>query len=279
MDFDNWLQALPYGDLIISVIIVAIALAIRILISRQIRGDSETLSAEQRKWLSITHNVTLLVILGLLLVVWAFELSRAAISVAAFAVAMVIGTKELILCFIGGLYRLIVRPFSGGDWIMVGDYRGEVLQEGLLATKLQELSPESDVRSDYTGETISMPNAMLLTHSVRDVNIYRNYVFHEFTLTLPSAREDTDAIFEKLKQTVDAEWAKSSEVAERYWSMVRNKSAVDFRKPDPSVILKTTELGFPCFNIRIFCKRNEAIDIQEHITLEFMKCYAADKPN
>lgn len=274
MEFDNWLQALPYGDLIISAVIVAIALAIRILISRQIRGDSETLSAEQRKWLSITHNVTLLVILGLLLVVWAFELSRAAISVAAFAVALVIGTKELILCFIGGVYRLIVRPFTGGDWIMVGDYRGEVLQEGLLATKLQELSPESDVRSDYTGETISLPNSMLLSHSVRDINIHRNFVFHEFTLTLPSARKDTEQIYDDLKKAVDAEWATTRDVAERYWSMVRNRSAVDFRKSDPSVILATTDVGFPCFNIRIFCKRNEAIDVQERLTRHFMKCYA-----
>jgi len=103
-------------------LIIAIVLGIRWIIFRAIRGKSETLSPKQRKWISSTRNIAIIIIFILLLSVWSLELSR-------FALAIVIARKELTLCLLGGIYSTITHPFSVGDWIEVGPIRGEVLKK------------------------------------------------------------------------------------------------------------------------------------------------------
>lgn len=264
-ELNAFLKVLPWGDIISSLLIIVSVLIFRWLITRAVKRRSETLSSEQRKWISITHNVSLMLILILLLAIWSFEISQFAISAAAFAVAIVLASKEIILCFTGGLYRIIARPFAGGDWIEVGAYRGEVLREGLLSTYLQELVADDDHTREYTGRTIALPNGLLLSNPVIDLNIKRNFVFHEFDVTTANTDFNPLDALKALKESVTEAWSAQRDVAERYWSMVRNRSAVDFRKPDPIVQLNTTELGLYVFQVRIFCNRRDTGDVEHAI--------------
>lgn len=262
---DN-LEKLPWGDIVASIIIVIAAFIARWVIVRMIKRDKETLTSEQRKWISTTQNSTLLFIVIGLLAVWSLELSRVALSLAAFGVAIVIAGKELILCVTGGLYRAGVKPFEVGDWIEVGNFRGEVLREGMLTTHIQELAPDGDFSHTYTGRDMTVPNALLLTHPVIDLNFNKRFVFHIFEITLPEDAIDPDQDFETVRNIVDEEWQKHQGAAEQYWSHVRRRSGIDLGQPEPQVNLETTELCHIRIRICIFCPRNTATSNETNVT-------------
>mgnify|MGYP001215256827 CR=1 FL=1 len=59
----------------------------------------------------------------------------------AIAVALVIATKELILCVSGALIKGGARSFNIGDRIQVKEFRGDVIDQNLLTTTILEVGP------------------------------------------------------------------------------------------------------------------------------------------
>lgn len=270
-DFTKTVVSLPWQDIGASTLLITVILLARWGLLRSIRGSTETLSADRRKWISLVRNLTAVLIFIGLLLVWSVDLSKFALSIAAFAVAIVIASKEIIICLTGGLYRTMTRPFETGDWIEVGTIRGEVLQEGLMSTTLHELSPAGDQTHDYTGHIITMPNGMILTHNIVNLNIRKHYVFHTFAIAidaLDKLRPEEDLAF--LCDEIEAEWTAYDEEATKYWTTVRRHMALDIRKPDPHVRMHTTDLAHILFDIRLLCPREEALFIEQRITTRFL---------
>lgn len=269
-------ETLPWGDIGASILIIIGVLGIRWVVFRAIRGKSETLSPEQRKWISSTRNIAIIIIFILLLSVWSLELSRFALSIAAFALAIVIASKELTLCLLGGIYRAISRPFHVGDWIEVGHIRGEVLQEGMLSTVLQEIPERHDTTQNYTGRTITMPNSMLLSQTVMNENYLREFVTHIFTITVNAEHTSPESDSAFIRDQVDNIWQGFQEQAKTTWSSIRKHTGVALRSPDPLVDVHTTDLCHIAFTVQIFCPREQAEAIEQEITtalLERIKSY------
>lgn len=266
MEIPVTLSELPWSDILASVFVIVAALMLRWAVVRMVRRDSETLSAEQRKWMSTAQNGTLLVIVVGLLAIWSLELSRVALSLAAFAVAIVIAGKEVIMCVTGGIYRAMAKPFDIGDWVEIGEFRGEVLREGLLTTRIQELAAEGDVAHAYTGRSMILPNAFLLTHPVIDLNFNKKFIFHTFSITVPEGTVDPVADLTAVESIVETEWQAHSKTALAYWEMVRRKSGVELSHPQPQVNMETTDICHVRFNICLFCPRETAAANETSVT-------------
>lgn len=268
-------KSIPWSDIVASGLIVAAVLALRWCAIRAIRRNSETLTADQRKWISTTQNGAMVLIIVGLLIVWALELSQFALSLAAFAVAIVIGCKELVMCLTGGLYRAATNPFEVGDWIEVGPFRGEVLVEGLMTTNLQELADDDDHMHTYTGRDMTMPNALLLLHPVIDLNFSKRYVFQRFAITAHEKDVDPQADLAALQQLVEQEWTNFDDKAEEYIKSVRRRSGIDFKRSAPHVTVSTTDLNAVCFNVTLFCPREDASSTQSRIIMAMLSRWHA----
>ena len=94
--------------------------------------------------------------------------------------------KEVILCVTGGMVRAATQPMKVGDWVVIGDYRGEVLEQNLFTIRLLEIGKHGS-RHDYSGRTVSLPNSIFFTTSVVNENFLKRYMFHSFSLTVPLA--------------------------------------------------------------------------------------------
>ena len=117
-----------------TIVLVIITILGRFLLIRMIKGKGGNLSDARRRWISVVQNFSILfAILGFVFI-WSPQLSTFALSLTAFAVALVVATKEYILCLVGAIYWATSNPFSVGDWIEIQDLRGEVLTEGILTT-------------------------------------------------------------------------------------------------------------------------------------------------
>ncbi len=259
-------------DVANTVTLIAIMLVFRFLTTRGIKGKQEVLNETRRRWMSIVQNSSVLLIgLGLIFI-WSPELSTFALSLTAFAVAMVLATKEYILCMIGGLYRATSRPFTMGDWIEILGMRGEVIAEGILATKLQELGT-GNYRYDYTGRILTVPNSVLLTQTVSNESYRKRYLHHRFSVTVEAGIDPTGILAGTLK-LINAESAENSPVADRYWSMIRQRAQTELPSREPQVSVETTALGKIAFVVVIFCATSDANKLEASATAYILKAAA-----
>lgn len=262
---------LPSNTLIIrallSVALILLVLLARWLVVRRIRARAEILTDVQRWWLTTVRNVATGTIVVGLIAIWAAELADFALSITAFAVALVFATKELLLCLSGAAWRGTTLAFRVGDWVEIGGHSGEVIDETLMATVLQEIDAR-ELR--YTGRTVHVPNAMLFSNQVVNHNFRKRFLMHEFTLTaLPGA--DPLKVQAAMLQTLRAEAATFADLAHRYAQVIEKRAGVKLPDLEPRVALGTTDLGNVTYRASLFCPRERAAEIEQATTVAFMR--------
>lgn len=261
MDSSIELRALASVALILAVLLT------RWLIVHEIRRRAGILTDVQRWWITTVRNIATGSILIGLIAIWATELADFALSITAFAVALVFATKELLLCFSGAAWRGTTLAFRVGDWVEIGEHSGEVIDETLLATVLQEI----DLRElRYTGRTIHVPNAMLFSNQVVNHNFRKRFLMHEFTLTaLPGA--DPLKVQQAMLRTLRAEADTFTDLAQRYAQVIEKRAGVKLPDLEPRVALGTTDLGNVTYRASLFCPRERAAEIEQTATAVFMR--------
>jgi small-conductance mechanosensitive channel len=199
-----------------------------------------------------------------LLAIWWPELSNFAISIAAVTLALVIATKELIVCFSGAMLRAGTGAFTIGDWIEVGLHKGEVIDYNMFSTTLQELDrPPNDY--SFTGKTILVPNSVFLTESIKNLNFSKRYVFHRFDIIIEPHLDVPD-----IQKWIVAEVNNFSEdfieIAKRYITFIEKRSGVDIPGPEPRIMISTSELAKRVITVIVFCPTEKAGELEQHIT-------------
>ncbi|MDZ7749624.1 MAG: mechanosensitive ion channel [Halofilum sp. (in: g-proteobacteria)] len=164
------IQAIVSHPLVVPLLataaLFAVVAALRLLIGRRIRAGASILGDLQRRQLLYLRSALTTILLVGLVAIWLGRLENALLSLTAVAVAIVIATKELLMCITGFLVRTTGRLFALGDWIECDGMRGEVTDQTLLATRLLEVE-SGENGYVYTGRTVSLPNSLFLNHPVR----------------------------------------------------------------------------------------------------------------
>lgn len=249
-----------------SIGFIAIAIILKLTISRFLKNRYKQNGLDKRYLVNNIKNAINLMLLILLMFLWSNELQRFALSIAAFVVAIVIATKEIIQCFIGFVYLSTSAPFRIGDWIQVNDICGEVSEIDWAKVTLLEVDIHTYA---YTGKTIYLPNSLLMLQSIRNLNFMRRYVNHSFVIV----REDNGVLpidlITNLKAKAVEYCSGFKEVAERYNSLIENRLDVKIAGPEPSIKLATTELGNFKVTFSLFCPTEDAIEIEQKLTTDF----------
>lgn len=200
---DNWLDAVPIrGEAVESVAMVAALLLARtLLLNVHFRRHPDFSIESKRRFLVVSRNVTLLLVLFGLAAIWAAQIQTLALSMFAVAAAVVVATKELIMCLSGSILRSATKQYSVGDYIEVNGLRGRVVDINLLNTLMMQVGPNPLV-GQLSGKTLSFPNSLLLNHSVRRDNILGDYVIHTAEIPVP-IHLDSDEIVCRLKAVLE----------------------------------------------------------------------------
>lgn len=183
----DWFRSLEHVYVIAiikSVTLILVLVVTRAMIIRALTANPKVPVDVRRRW-SIHLRTTAFVIgLAGLTIIWASELESFAVSMVAVAAAIVIATKELIMCAGGSLLRTLSNSYTVGDLIEVNNYRGRVIDINLLATTIMEIGPRHDTHQ-VTGRAITLPNSLLLSQPVIRENYMGDYVVHVMTICLP----------------------------------------------------------------------------------------------
>jgi small-conductance mechanosensitive channel len=185
----NFLKSLPLSqEVISSILLIIILITIRMLLVRLVR-ESQMISDVKRNWIVQIKNTSIILIIIGLFFVWGSELRTFALSIVAIAAALVLATKELILCFLGGIMRATTRPFKLGDRIEMHspvNLRGDVINQTFLTTTLFEIGPGRSAHQ-YTGKTVIIPNSIFLTAPIFNESKASSYRLHTFSIFRPNS--------------------------------------------------------------------------------------------
>lgn len=258
---------------IFTLVVLVFIYGLRRLILSQIRGDDVFVTQEQRKWMATTKNINLLVIVVVLFYLWQSEINEFALSVTAIAVAIVVASKEIILCFTGSFQRASSRSFQIGDWIEVGKYSGEVIDHSLMATVIQEIDLHHG-QYDYTGKTITLPNSLFFTHPVKNLNFMKRYVFHNFGIIVPNF-VNLYPLLGELEKRIEAHCEYFIEVARRYNIMIEKHAGVDLPSAEPHIHISSMPNGEQNVHVVLFCPTDKAVHLEQEIRKDFMELYEA----
>lgn len=256
-----------------SLSVVAAAMAVREIGIRSIRRTTDILTPEHRRRISIIHHTTLLISLVILIATWLPQLQHFALSITAIAVAVVIATKELLLCLLGTLLLKTARAFVIGDWILVQGQFGEVIESNMLSTQIQEIESRNFT---YTGRTVVIPNGVFLGTNVINQNLLRRYQFHRFQLTIEPDAFPIDAE-SKLESRILALTEPFAETARRYNSMLEKRSGIDIPDARPTVEFSTNELAKIVTTITVFCPTDRINALEKAMVREFFEWYRASR--
>lgn len=217
-----------------GLLIVVLALTYRFAAASIRRLEWSSVEA-RRRWLVTARNVTVLVCLFLLVVVWAEQLRTLALSVVAFAAAIIISTKELLMCLTGGMLRSSTGMFGIGDRIEVKKLRGDVIDLNMLTTTVLEIGPDQ-LSHQQTGRAVVLPNSIFLTEAVVNESFTEDYVLH--TTVLPVARDtDWGRTERHLLQAANEICTQYIDTARRHITRVARRQGIDVPMVQPRVSL------------------------------------------
>lgn len=200
--------ALYTSDVFASVSLLVVLLVARLIAGRALRRRDDLTDQVARRWTANFRNLLILVAVIGLVMIWAPQLRTFALSLTAVAVAIVVATKELILCLSGAALRTFTRAFSVGDVIEVGTTKGEVLDLNLLATRLREMESR-DGSVVPTGRTVTLPYSLLFASPAKVLPHSIGNIEHTFAMTFePDA--DIFAMRTELVETAEMALGKSS---------------------------------------------------------------------
>ena len=245
-----------------TVILIVVIFILRALTTRFIQRTVQ--SPELRgKWLVNSRNGFLLLMLLGLVMIWGEELRTLALSIVAIAVAFVVATKELILCFTGSILKSGSRSFVLGDRIQIKELRGDVIDQTLLATTILEVGPGKHLHQ-RTGRRIVIPNALFVSEPVVNESFTTHYDFHVFTV--PFKREDNwQAAQAALMTSATRHCQPYLELVRRYMSKIGNQRGLMMPSVEPRVTIQVPVAGEIHLTVRLPVKVGERNFIEQAI--------------
>ncbi len=265
----EWSALLSFGSIFTSVLLIITIVVTRGFLIRRVRKDAEVLGKDQRRWIiRIKNTAVILALLGLVLI-WAPQLHTFAISIAAFAVALVVATKEMILCLTGAIMRATSQPFKVGDWVTIDGITGEVVDLDAFAFRLQEVDMEGKTYQ-FTGRTITIPNSKLFTSNVENANFFKTYIFEDVRVAVQYTDVDPGAALDVLKSIAETHFEPHRKDAVAFNKRIRRRAGIDVGSAEPVFDLTTSELGHYQFHVRFFLPTALAAKIGSDISTDFL---------
>jgi small-conductance mechanosensitive channel len=127
------------------------------------------------------RNVIWCVALLVIASVWASTIAGFALSLVAVAGALLIVSKELVMCVHGYLYVSLVQGFKVGDVIELGALRGRVIDIDMFATTLADV----DATGQLSGMVTEFPNGLLLTTPLKNHSPAGRFALHHIRIPVP----------------------------------------------------------------------------------------------
>ncbi|UXY14387.1 mechanosensitive ion channel family protein [Chitiniphilus purpureus] len=222
-------------DLAASLIFLVALLVLRSLTRHAILKRDDFGPEVKLRWLVNLRNGTLVVAMIGMVLIWAKEIETLAVSLVAIAAAIVLATREIILCMIGAIYRTSTHAYAVGDRIEINGLRGQVIDINLLSTTLIE-SSQVVARKGTVGRGITFPNSLVLSHPVFNETMLGSYVMHTVHVNL-NRGEDWAAAEHAMLEAAHAVVAEYADDLDKHARELQRGQALESAALEPRLLL------------------------------------------
>jgi small-conductance mechanosensitive channel len=248
---------------------------LRMALVRTVLGLDKQHLEVRRRWIVNIRNFSIAVVLLGLVLIWQQQLWTIAVSFIALAVAVVIATKELILCISGAVVRASTHSYSVGDRIEIGGKRGDVVDQNLFTTTLLEIGP-GQASHQYTGRAIIIPNSLLLNTPLINETFTEEFVLHVFCVPLNSS-DDWQRAEQMLLEAAHIECSPFLEDARTYMKSIESRHGLDSPTVAPRVTLQIPEPGKINLLLRIPAPARRKGRLEQAILRRYLSEWAKDR--
>jgi len=182
-----------YRKLILTVLVILLALSsrkvFRYLIRNRFRSDSPYIYTINKAIDTFINILGLVYILG----IWVQRIGDLSVALGIMGAGFAFALQEVIGSFAGWLTVVTGRPFEIGDRIETGGIRGDVVDIGVLRTKLMEIG--NWLGGDHnTGRIVTVSNAYIFKEPLFNYSRYLSYIWDEITIPVPYESDWQQAI-------------------------------------------------------------------------------------
>ena len=255
------------------VMTIAIGVVVWLLLGfvqrKHTRLDSTMDMSERRQRTVLARNVVILVAIGAVISLWSTRIAGFALSLAAVAGAMLIVSKEAISNLLGFGMMTVIRPYMVGDFIEITGHRGRVVDVHPMGTTLLEMGEGNQI----TGQTVVIPNSLLLTQAVRNLSATGKYVIFLLPIRVRH-KENVDAHEQVLLEAAAEVISPWREAADEHFTRLENIRNVDLPSAEPRVIVEIKHENFFVLSLRYCCVPNQRVKTEQ----EILRIYLRNRP-
>lgn len=268
-EFFSVLAAVGEHNIAATLILIAVLTLLRHVAVHHLNANKSLQSDDKRRLIVVMRNVLLVLFLFGLVLIWANELRTLALSVVAFVAAIVIATKELILCLSGNVVRSASHSFRLGDRVEINNLRGDVIDMGVLYTTILEIGP-GQASHQHTGRAITVPNALFVSASVINESFTDEYVLHSFSVPL-KADDDWEKAETLLLAAAREEFSTYEELARNNMVKFQRRHGMESPNMEPRVSIQIPDPGRINLLVRLAMPARRKGRIEQAIMRRFLR--------
>lgn len=228
------------------------------------RNPNMSLDAKRRSMV-VSRNITILACLMALFIIWSSQIQTLALSMVAVAAAMVLATKELIMCLSGSVLRASTRLYSVGDYIEVGEVKGRVIDITMLNTVVKQIG----INNHLTGKTVSFANSILLSQNVMKDSVFGAFIVHYFEIPMLITLNPEGAI-NFVHNKIVQYCSPYLEEADKHFQLLKIEKLYLIPSVEPLVKIEPHNDKLHTLAIRIVVPMKERQRIEQDVIREFL---------
>jgi small-conductance mechanosensitive channel len=255
------------GKLLLSITILTLATTInRFMHWRLIRETSSNhlpTGNFRARWVQ-RKNIVWVSALLLILALWSGQITGFLISIAAIGGALLIVSKELILCLWGAVIISLNKNLKIGSIVEIGQFNGQLVNTGFVTFELAEIGPSKK----QTGRLLFLPNSLIFTQTIKNLSVYGSYGIHliEFHFDRQVKIQEAESLALRLANNAGKHWI---EEAEKHFSAIERDNFVDVPKARPEVFWATLDEKCIRMTLRFACPLNRRGQLEMSIVKQF----------
>jgi small-conductance mechanosensitive channel len=153
---------------------------LRRLIKHRFQSESPYIFTINKTIDTLINILAVVLILG----VWVQRIGDLSVALGIMGAGLAFALQEVIGSIAGWITIVTGRPFEIGDRIETGGIRGDVVDIGVLRTKLMEIG--NWLGGDHnTGRIVTVSNAFIFKEPLFNYSRYLSYIWDEITIPVP----------------------------------------------------------------------------------------------
>ena len=273
--FMNWLGQGNNGEWVWSLLGLVVLFFVYEAAKWRIEKQKDWNLEQKRTFLTQVRNMMWIAAGFILVLSWAKTLVPFLFSLVAVLVALVMATKEWIMCWLGAMYRIMTRAFKVGDHIEIQGIRGEVLDVQWMQTRVLEIGPNNG--SYYTGKVLSFPNSWILLYVMKNETFFDSYGFCWLSVPL-SVNDDVELVKNILIKHASKVCEGYLEDAKVNMKVMQKMHFMDGPSLSPKTHLEFKGMGELQMNVRFPAPHGQGDVLSQEIIQEFLKEYTPSTP-